>query len=176
MEKRILIFLMILLINLSILFGTILLKYFGFNILNLKLFFPGTILFLFSFFSYLGFLHQYENLYIWVKIGKIENLEENDEKINNYLSEFFLYIITTHSFTVILIIYLKLLWNQIISRYLLILILSIILGHQASYPMGKSILSDINHTFLCFIRCFQYFIFNIILYHINTNIIIIMFT
>ena len=44
MEKRILIFLMILLINLSILFGTILLKYFGFNILNLKFFFPGTIL------------------------------------------------------------------------------------------------------------------------------------
>ena len=151
MEKRILIFLMILLINLSILFGTMLLKYFGFNILNLKFFFPGTILFLFSFFSYLGFLHKYENLYIWVKIGKIENLEENDEKINNYLSEFFLYIITTHSFTVILIIYLKLLWNQIISRYLLIFILSIILGHQASYPMGKSILSDINHTFLCFI-------------------------
>ena len=95
MEKRILIFLMILLINLSILFGTILLKYFGFNILNLKLFFPGTILFLFSFFSYLGFLHQYENLYIWVKIGKIENLEENDEKINkifliyNYNSFFY---------------------------------------------------------------------------------------
>ena len=140
MEACVSSFLLSLFINLIILIRTILFKYFGFGksiILNII----GGILFCFSFINYQSEIEDYEDLYIWINIGKYENLEKNDEKIIQYLTEFSLYIITTHSFTLILIIYIIILWKYYVN-HLLILILSYIIGHQATYPMGKNKKSD----------------------------------
>ncbi len=140
MEESVLFFLISLFINLIILFGTILSKYFGLDKWT-SLYIIGGISFLFSYFVYLGVIDKYEELYIWINIGEYENLEKNDEKIIQYLTEFSLYIITTHSFTLILIIYIIILWNYFV-HHLFILMLSIIIGHQATYPNGKNENSD----------------------------------
>jgi hypothetical protein len=149
MEGSVGAFLCSLFFNLIILIGTIFYKYFGLKKLNV-LFIPGGIIYLISFIIYLCSIGEYEDLYIWVKIGHVENLEKNDEKINKYLSQFSLYIITTHSFTIISIIYLIMLWNISIIPHLLIIMLSIIIGHQACYPIEKNDFSNIIHVFMFF--------------------------
>ena len=140
MEKCVISFLISLFINLLILIGTILSKYFGLD-KWISLYIIGGILYFISFFAYIRSIDEYEELYIWINIGKYENLEKDDEKIIQYLTEFSLYIITTHSFTLILIIYIIILWKYYVN-HLLILILSYIIGHQATYPMGKNKKSD----------------------------------
>lgn len=104
------------------------------------------LLFIFSIISYFSSICSYEEKYIWYIIGKKENLEKNDKKINKYLSHFVLYIITTISFIIILIFFLIIFRKYLVLELIIELLLSIFIGHLANYPMKErdSLKNNIN--------------------------------